>query len=55
MSIKSKMRGRKLRSGVHWQGAMEKKTLQQTGVKQGLGTWHQRTKMKNSTEDASSL
>ena len=35
------MRGRKLRSGVHWQRAMKKKKpLQQTGVKQGLGTWH---------------
>jgi hypothetical protein len=33
----------------------KKKPLQQTGVKQGLGAWHKRTKMKNSADDASNL
>jgi hypothetical protein len=36
-SIKPKMRGRQLRTGVNWHGALKKKDTKQTGVKQWLG------------------
>jgi hypothetical protein len=37
-SVKTKLRGCKLRSGANWQGGLkENKGVKQTGVKQGLG------------------
>jgi hypothetical protein len=35
--VKPKMRERKLRSSVNSQGALKRKGVKQTGVKQGLG------------------
>jgi len=34
--IKPKMRGRRLRIGVNWHGALKQKVIKQTGVKQCL-------------------
>jgi hypothetical protein len=34
--VKSKMRGRKVRSGVYWQGTLKLKGVNQTGVKKAL-------------------
>jgi hypothetical protein len=36
MSVKPKMRGRKLRSGLIWQGALQQIGVKQTGAKEGL-------------------
>lgn len=36
-SIKVKMRGCELRSGVNWSWVLMGKVVKQTGVKQGLG------------------
>jgi hypothetical protein len=38
-SVKPKMRERKLRSGVNWQGALKQNDVKQTGVQQGLGVY----------------
>ena len=36
-SVKSKMNGRKIESGLIWQGALKQKGVKQTGVKRGIG------------------
>jgi hypothetical protein len=36
-SVKLKVRGHKLRSGVNWQGALKQKGIKHAGIKQGLG------------------
>jgi hypothetical protein len=38
-SVKPKMRGCKLRSGVNWQGALKQKGIKQMCVKQHLGVF----------------
>ena len=38
-SVKRKMRGRKLRSGVAWMGALKQIGVKQTSVKQGFGVY----------------
>jgi hypothetical protein len=38
-SVKRKMRGRKLRSGVAWLGALKQIGVKQTSVKQGFGVY----------------
>jgi len=35
-SVKSKMRGSNLRSGVNWQGVLKQKDVKQMCLKQGL-------------------
>jgi len=35
--VKPKMRGRKIGNVVIWQGELRQKSVQQTGIKQGLG------------------
>ena len=36
-SVKTKMRGHELRSGVNWQGAINRNCIKQMGIKQCLG------------------
>jgi len=38
--IKPRTREHKLRTGVHWKGALKQKAIKQTGMKQGLGLFN---------------
>jgi len=40
MGVKPKTRGRKLRSGIIWQGALQEMGVKQTGAKEGLNEIH---------------